>query len=234
MVFNGITALFTLAFFSSSDTKLVTYILPIYGSLACLGGYIWTNYIEKGEYSKIINRTVYILVGIFVFASIVALFTPLFLPPQLNADISSAKPLCIFLLFFAGLFSIYFAKKERYIGVFFTYVLFMLALSAFGTGKFFNIDYKFGQDDLLKYAKYAKENNKTITTYKFSHKYSLIYYGGKPVEYGLNYEIDDLKNALAKENNVVIIQHKKFDDEIKALDFNVIDNGRKYVLIEGK
>lgn len=234
MFFNGITALFTLAFFSSSDTKLVTYILPIYGSLACLGGYIWTNYIEKGEYSKIINRTVYILGGIFVFASIVALFTPLFLPAQLNADISSAKPLCIFLLFFAGLFSIYFAKKERYIGVFFTYVLFMLALSAFGTGKFFNIDYKFGQDDLLKYAKYAKENNKTITTYKFSHKYSLIYYGGKPVEYGLNYEIDDLKNALAKENNVVIIQHKKFDDEIKALDFNVIDNGRKYVLIEGK
>ena len=62
----------------------------------------------------------------------------------------------------------------------------------------------------------------------------MIYYGGKPVEYGLNYEIDDLKNALAKENNVVIIQHKKFDDEIKALDFNVIDNGRKYVLIEGK
>ena len=62
----------------------------------------------------------------------------------------------------------------------------------------------------------------------------MIYYGGKPVEYGLNYEINDLKQALTKENNVVIIQHKKFDDEIKALDYNVIDDGRKYVLIEGK
>ena len=62
----------------------------------------------------------------------------------------------------------------------------------------------------------------------------MIYYGGKPVEYGLNYEINDLKQALTKENNVIIIQHKKFDDEIKALDYNVIDDGRKYVLIEGK
>ena len=57
---------------------------------------IWTNYIEKGEYSKIINITVYVLGGIFILASIVALFTPLFLPAQLNADISDAKPLCIF------------------------------------------------------------------------------------------------------------------------------------------
>ena len=232
MVFNGIIALFTIAFFSSSDTKLVTYILPIYGSLACLGGYIWTNYIEKGEYARIINATIYILGYIFIFASIIAIFTPLFLPAQLNTDIAEAKALCIFLLFFTGIISIYFTKKELYIGVFFTYVLFMLALSAFGTGKFFNIDYKFGQNDLLKYAKYAKEHNKTITTYKFSHKYSLIYYGEKPVEYGLNYDINDLKQALEKDNNLVIIQHKKLDNDVKNLDYNIVADGRKYILIE--
>lgn len=232
LVYNGIITLFVLVFFSASDTKLVTYILPIYGSLACLGGYIWTRYIEKGEYSKIINITVYILGGIFILASIIALFTPLYLPAQLNSDIASAKPLCTSLLFIAGLASIIFAKKEKYIGVFFTYVLFMLILSAFGTEKFFEIDYKFGQDDLMRFAEYAKVHNKTLTAYKFDRKYSLIFYSGQPVEYGLFYNIEDLKNELKEQNNLVIVQYKHINKDFKNLNYKVIDKGRKYMLIE--
>lgn len=232
LVYNGIITLFVLAFFSASDTKLITYILPIYGSLACLGGYIWTRYIEKGEYSRIINTTVYILGGVFILASIIALFTPLYLPAQLNSDIASAKPLCISLLFIAGLASIIFAKKEKYIGVFFTYVLFMLILSAFGTEKFFEIDYKFGQDDLMRFAEYAKVHNKTLTAYKFDRKYSLIFYSGQPVEYGLFYNIEDLKNELKEQNNLVIVQYKHMNKDFKNLNYKVIDKGRKYMLIE--
>ena len=232
LLYNGIIAVFTLLFFSSSKTKLITYILPIYPALACLGGYIWTNYIEKGEYSRFINKTVYVIGGIFIIASILASFTCFYLPCQLNFDIADAKPLCITLLFLCGLLSILFAKKERYAGVFFTYVIFMLALSAFGTEKFFKIDYKFGQNDLMKYAQYAKENNKTLTCYRFSHKYSLIYYGGKPVEYGKEYGINELKEALAKENNLVIIPHKAMDEDVKALSYKKIADGRKYMLVE--
>ncbi len=234
LVYNAIIAIFTLLFFSSSKTKLITYILPIYPSLACLAGYIWTKYIEKGEYRRFINKTVYFLGGIFILASIVAIFTPLFLPALLVQDIAIAKPLCITLLFASGLASILFAKRERYLGVFFTYVLLMLVLSAFGTEKFFKIDYKFGQDDLLKYAQIAKNENKTITCYKFTHKYSLIYYGGKPVVYGIDFTTVELKQELAKPNNLVIIPHKAIDEEVEALDYNIIEDGRKYVLVEGK
>ena len=79
----------------------------------------------------------------------------------------------------------------------------MTCLSAFGTGLFFNIDYKFGQDDLMRYAQIAKDNNKTITCYKFTHKYSLIYYrdGEDPIVYGGDFEIGDLNRELEKENN---------------------------------
>ena len=234
LVYNAIIAVFTLLFFSSSKTKLITYILPIYPSLACLGGYIWYKYIEKGEYSRIINKTVYVVGGIFILASIVAIFTPLFLPAQLVADISSAKPLCITLLFASGLASILFAKRERYLGVFFTYVILMLVLSAFGTEKFFKIDYKFGQDDLLEYAQIAKNEDKTLTCYHFSHKYSLIYYGGKPVEYGKDFTIDELKSALKRPNNLVILPHKAIDEEVEALDYQLVKDGRKYMLVEGK
>ena len=167
-------------------------------------------------------------------ASIVAIFTPLFLPAQLVADISSAKPLCITLLFASGLASILFAKRERYLGVFFTYVILMLVLSAFGTEKFFKIDYKFGQDDLLEYAQIAKNEDKTLTCYHFSHKYSLIYYGGKPVEYGKDFTIDELKSALKRPNNLVILPHKAIDEEVEALDYQLVKDGRKYMLVEGK
>lgn len=232
MVYNGIIVIFTLLFFSSSKTKLITYILPIYPSLACLGGYIWTNYIEKGEYSRFINKTVYVLGGIFVLASFVALFTNIFLPEQLALDIAPAKPLCIVLLFLAGIFSIVFAKKEKYLGVFFTYVILMLSLSAFGTEKFFNIDYKFGQDDLLKFAQYSKENNKTLSCLGFTHKYSLIYYGEKPVYYSNDKDLDAIKNELNKNDNLVIMRKKDITDEIKSLNYNILEEGRRYILME--
>ena len=156
-----------------------------------MGGLIWTNYIQNGEYSRFINKTTYVLSTIFVIAGIVAIFTPLFLPVEFNSDISPAKPLCICLLLLTGILSIIFTKKQKYAGVFITFVLFMTFLSAFGTGLFFNIDYKFGQDDLMKFAKIAKEHNKTITCYKFTHKYSLIYYrdGDKPIVYGGDFEL---------------------------------------------
>ena len=145
-----------------------------------------------------------------------------------------AKPFCIVLLSASGLASILFAKKENYLGVFFTYVLLMLVLSAFGTEKFFKIDYKFGQDDLLKFAQIAKNEDKTLTCYHFSHKYSLIYYGGKPVVYGKDFTIDELKSALAKDGNLVVIPHKAIDEDVQALDYKIIEDGRKYVLVERK
>ncbi len=236
MVFAGIISIFTLLFFSSSKTKLITYILPIYPALALLGGLIWTNYIKNGEYFKLVNKTVYLLGGIFIIASVAALFTHVYLPQQLNEDIMSAKPLCIILLFFIGLFSVIFAKNKKYSGVFASYIVFMTCLSAFGTGLFFNIDYKFGQDDLMRYAQIAKENNKTISCYKFTHKYSLIYYrdGDDPIVYGGDFDVEDLKRELEKDNNYVIIKKKQIDDEIEKLNYNIVEEGRRYLLLEGK
>ena len=236
MVFTGITSIFILLFFSSSKTKLITYILPIYPVLACLGGYIWTNYVESGEYERLINKTVYILGGVMLFLAIAGLLTPLYLPPQLNLDIADAKPVCILSTLFFGTFSIIFCKRKKYLGVFFTYVIFMTILSAIGTEKFFEVDYKFGQNDLMEFAQIAKEKDKSISCYRFTHKYSLIYYRGDdiPIEYGANYDINDLKRELNTKDNYVIIQKKHVNKDVKKLKYNIIKEGRRYLLIEGK
>ncbi len=232
LLYNGIIAVFILLFFSISDTKLITYILPIYPALACLGGYVWTNYMERGEYSRIIDKTVYVAGIILILTSIAAILAPYYLPKRLMADISACKLLCIYSPLLCGVISIIFALRGKYTAVFFTYVAFITCFSAIGTEKFFEVDYKFGQDELMRYAQYAKENNKSITTYRFARKYSLAYYSGKPVEFGSFYEFNDLKKALDKENNLVIIPQKLIDDEISKLNYKVIDSGRKYILAE--
>lgn len=231
LLYNAIIACFILLFFSSSGTKLITYILPIYMPLAFLGGFVWLNFIEKRENEKIITRTVYWLGGIFILASIAGMLTPLYLPADIHQYITTVKTFTILTSFATGLASILFAKKKLYLGVFTSYVMFMSLYSAYATEKYFEIDYKFGQDDLLKYAQLAKEKDYTLTTYGFSHKYSLIFYGGKPVVFGRHLKPSDLTRELDIENNYVIVPHKKMKD-IESINFDIISSDKKYVLID--
>ena len=229
---NGIIAIFTLLFFSISGTKLITYILPIYPSLSILGGYIWFNYIERGEYSRIIDRTVYITSGIFIFAGFLAIFTKFFLPEEINSDISVVKPLSIVLLIFFGLCSIISVKKGKYLLVFLSYVLFMAFLSAYGTGKLFKVDYKFGQDDLIEFAKYSKEQDKPIATYNVFQKYSLIYYSDKKVNFGYNHKPSDVAQQL--DDGYLVVLKKKNLKDLHNINYKLIKEGKKYLLIEKK
>lgn len=226
LLYNGIIAIFTILFFSSSDTKLITYILPVYPSLSLLAGYIWWNYTERGEYSRIINKTVYVVGAIFILASFCALFTQLYLPEDLNWDILPLKPLFIGLFLFTGIFSILFAKREKFVRVFFTYVIFIICLSAFGTEKIFKFDYKFGQNDLINFAQYLKGSDKEILCYKFKQKYSIIYYSDKHM-----INVEELSSNDLHKNTVIILKKKNYDD-IKQYDYYPVLVGKKYVLLE--
>ena len=105
---NWVAFLFIMLFFSSSKTKLITYILPAYVFAAPIIGFIWYNYIKAGERKTAINLSVYIWGGFCIVAAITAMFTQYFLPAQLYADILPAKWLCIFIVLFSGIFSILF------------------------------------------------------------------------------------------------------------------------------
>lgn len=233
MLYSAVITVFILAFFSSSGTKLITYILPIYISLSCLGAYVWKDYIQKGENADIINKTVYVISGLFFIVALGGILTPLYLPKQLLADISSVKLFCILSAFAVALASLLFAKKKLYAGVFASYVIFMAVFSAYATEKFFEIDYKFGQDDLMKFARYADEYNHSLTTFNFGHKYSLLYYGGEPVYFKPEAEPQDLCKLLDAEKNLVIIRNKDMKN-LQNKNFVIIDSGRKFSLIEEK
>lgn len=225
---NVISLLFIMLFFSSSSTKLVTYLLPIYIPAAFIGGYIWNRY---EDFKKHIDVSVYILGTIFIIAAIAALFTPLYLPEQLYNDILSAKWLCIILLALAGTLSLLFARKNKPYGIFAVYVGFMLLLSAFGTKEFFNIDYKFGQNDLMEFAKYSKENNYDLGAVNLGRKYSLLYYHGGNIDYRNQEDVSDM---LKNKNEMIIVKTKNLEEIMKGLNYETVKTGRRYTLIKSK
>lgn len=235
LLFNLIAFGVTLLFFSASSTKLITYILPVYFFTANILGFIWEDYIFSGKFSKPINFTVYMLGGICIFAGITAFFMQYFLPAQIYQDILSIKWFCIITVLIFGISSILCALKNLRKGVFACYALLIIITSAFGTKLFYNLDYKFGQDDLMQFAKYAKENNNKIVVLNSERRYSVLYYYGKHVYYISLDDEEEMKkfgDMLDDTDVVVVVKEKKMPEVDKELDFDVIIDGRKYSLIK--
>lgn len=242
LLFNAIAFVVTMLFFSSSSTKLITYILPVYFFTACILGFVWEDYMFNKKYEKPINITVYILGGICILAGILTCFAKFVLPAQTYSDLLTIKWFCIILVLVFGISSILCAVKKHPKGVFACYVLFILITSAFGTKLFYNMDYKFGQNDLMRFAKYAHENGKKVAVINDERKYSVVYYYGIPTDMdGRNVlfitlndkeEMKQLGQILDDKNIVAIIRKKQYQEIDKTLDFDVILEGRKHLLVK--
>ena len=242
LLFNAIAFVVTMLFFSSSSTKLITYILPVYFFTACILGFVWEDYMFNKKYEKPINITVYILGGICILAGILTCFAKFVLPAQTYSDLLTIKWFCIILVLAFGISSILCAVKKHPKGVFACYVLFILITSAFGTKLFYNMDYKFGQNDLMRFAKYAHENGKKVAVINDERKYSVVYYYGIPTDMDsrnvlfitLNdkEEMKQLGHILDDKNIVAIIRKNQYQEIDKTFDFDVILEGRKHLLVK--
>lgn len=233
--FNVIGFVVTMLFFSSSKTKLITYILPVYFFTSCLIGFIWDKYITNFECKKSINLSVYIFGGICIVAALVACFMQFYLPEQLYTDICSVQWFCILTIGLFGILSISFALKNNPNGVFTAYALFIIIISAFGTKMFYEIDYKFGQNDLMEFAKSAKENNNKIAVLNQGRKYSVLYYYGDKVYYISTDDeenFDNNKKILKDKNTVTIIRNKQIPELNVKIKFDIIKEGRKFSLVK--
>ncbi len=231
-----VTVIWIMFFFSSSSTKLATYILPIYYPLAIIVGLMWQDYVDKKKHEKPINISVQIFGWICLVAGFAAMFTQYYLPVQLNDDIAEIKWFALICLIVFGLGSLLFVKYKKYVGVFIFYVLFMTVISAFATEEFFEVDYRFGQQDLIEFAKYAKNYNYKISSFNMDRKYSLLYYNDEKVDYNSNIglTVNNVRDDLAKKDYVVIIKNKEMPEIEGKLNYDVIKVGRRYTMIKGK
>ena len=231
-----VTALWIMLFFSMSTTKLATYILPIYFPLAVITGLMWKDYVEKKKHEKPINLSVQIFGWFCTIAGIAAMFTQYYLPAQIEDDIAEVKWFSLICLLVFGIGTLLFVKYKKYIGVFVFYVLFMTVVSAFATEEFFEVDYRFGQQDLVKFAQYAKEKDYTISSFGMDRKYSLLYYNDEIVDYNTDKAINlkTVEEDLKKKDNIIIIKNKQMNIIEGKLKYNVIKKGRRYTMIKGE
>lgn len=243
LLFNVIAFAVIMLFFSSSSTKLITYILPVYFFTAFIMGALWESYVFDEKYKKPVNLSVYILGGICIFAGVVTCFAKYVLPAQVYSDLLIIKWFCISLVIIFGISSILCAVKNFRKGVFACYALLIIITSAFGTKLFYNMDYEFGQNDLMQFAKYAKENNRKIVVLNNERKYSVLYYYGSPVDKNTKSRVyfisQDDKEEMAKLGHilddrdvVVVVREKQMPQVDKTLDFDIILDGRKYSLVK--
>ena len=157
-----------------------------------------------------------------------------YLPEQLFLDISSAQWFCVFVIGFVGAGTIWAVKQNLGKAVFAFYVALILIISAFGTKIFYNIDYKFGQNDLMNYAKWAKENNQNVVVLNNGRKYSVLYYYGDKITY---LSIDDEDNRIQNDNKVfaqetiVIVRNKDLPELKKLYTIDTVDEGRKFSMV---
>lgn len=234
LVLCWVAILFIFLFYSMSTTKLITYILPIYYPLALVAGHFWEDYVNKKSHEKSINLSVYIFGGICAVAGFLAIFTKYYLPEQLYNDILEAKWITIICFLAFGIGSILFAKYKKYLGVFVVYVAFMVVMSAFVTDEYFKIDYKFGQQDLIEFAKYAKKKDYTISSFGMERKYSLIYYNDEKADFNTDMEINVklLEEDLNIEDNVIILKNKDLKKVEGKVKFDIIKKGRRYSMLK--
>ena len=158
-----------------------------------------------------------------------------YLPEQLYTDICSVQWFCILTIGLFGILSISFALKNNPKGVFTAYALFIIIISAFGTKMFYEIDYKFGQNDLMEFAKSAKENNNKIAVLNQGRKYSVLYYYGDKVYYISTDDeenFDNNKKILKNKNTVTIIRNKQIPELNVKIKFDIIKEGRKFSLVK--
>ena len=80
----------------------------------------------------------------------------------------------------------------------------------------------------MKYAKVAKENNLSISTYKTGRRYSLLYYSDLSLIDFHGQDEEWLHNELKKDKNMLIIRNRDID----GLPVKIKYAGTKYSVVE--
>ena len=151
-----------------------------------------------------------------------------FLPEPIKGDLQTIALPVIFTVVVFPVLGLVAIKKDNRKLLLASYILFMASLSGFAYDKILEMNYRFGQNDLVEFAQYAKDNNLNINTFKTGKRYSLLYYSGKQAVFNIPEE--DFAHVISEPDNIIIIRKKNLDElPSKA---TVIKEGRKYLLLK--
>ena len=224
-------------FFSISSTKLPTYVLPAAFPLAFITGYIFEEYLENNKFALQIkiSNIIAVLLSLMVASLAVILLRLINYFPYI--DIINVNTIIflfsLLVLFFAySFYNILIIKKDESQKYFFrANIILMVLITMISNVFIYNQIVAFGQDELIAFSKYARNNELKLATFDFGHRYSTIFYYGNHVEINETPDYKWLEEKL-NEGYVVILKNKNVIKMPAEYKFDIVQKGKKYTLVK--
>lgn len=225
--------------FSTSSTKLPTYILPVFPAAALLTGYYWWISDEKGEHEKQIYNLTILFSAIFILAAIGAFFAYYFLPPNLQDKLDSFKHLTILAIYLVAILLILRSNAKRALSIFSGYLVTMVFIVALSVSQIFNLVYAGGENEIVQYSiiSIRPDNMSQLVTFDFAVKPSIMIEYTDKVNFLTDADFQELDTLLQYKGGptFVIVKNKnlanneKYKQELEKR-LELIQSGERYSL----
>jgi len=225
--------------FSTSSTKLPTYILPIFPAAAFLTGYYWWISDEKGENEKAISVSTMIFATILIVAAMASSVGFFMLPYDLQFKFAGFKEITITSLYLLAIFLLLRLNTKRALSVFSGYVLVMVFVIALSVSKIFNFVYSTGENEIVQYSIISAQPDdlSRLVTFDFSVKPSALIQHPTKIDFLTDEDFNQLDQLLEYKAGptYVIVKNKNFE---KSKDYRakiekrleLVEPGEKYSL----
>lgn len=205
--------------FSSSSTKLPTYILPIFPAASFLTGYYWWVGDEKKEHEKSTYNSTLLFSAILLLAATAALVGYYFLPLDLQLKMRSFNQVTIITIYMLSILLVLRLNTKRALSIFSGYILTMVFVITLSVSQIFNLVYAGGENEIVNYSSISAnyKGNQQLVTFDFAVKPSvMIEYEGK-VNFLTDPDFKQLDKLLEYKDGptFVIVKNKNFKNNDK-------------------
>ncbi len=227
--------------FSSSSTKLPTYILPAFPSAALLVGYyLHQSYLENKN-QNVLKISTTIFGWIFAIVAIGGFVAWFFLPENLQTKLAPLRFLDISCILISSIILIMLAKTKNALKIAGGYVLFSAVIILLAVLNIFNFVYENGENEIVNYSIHSEMSaNSQIVTFDFAVKPSVMIHA-KKVIFITDPLFDELDKALNYKDGItyVIVKNKNFRDNQPYKDaiesrLILVETGERYSLYKNK
>jgi 4-amino-4-deoxy-L-arabinose transferase-like glycosyltransferase len=238
LLFSSISFIVIFLVFSTSSTKLPTYILPVFPFAALLMGYFWWVSDKNNENEKSIYDMTMLLATIFIFLAIGASMSYYFLPHNLQSKLTMLIDSSIVGLYLIGMFLILRSNTKRALSTFLGYFVSMLFIIILAVTQIFTFIYNGGENELVQYSSNLSTiKNAQLVTFDFAVKPSVMINFHDKVIFITDPDFKELDKILASKNieTFVIVKNSNFKDNPEYLQelekrLVLIKTGERYSL----
>ncbi|MCQ2789270.1 MAG: glycosyltransferase family 39 protein [bacterium] len=227
--------------FSSSSTKLPTYILPAFPSAALLVGYyLHQGYLENKN-QNVLKISTTIFGWLFAIVAIGGFVAWYFLPENLQTKLAPLRFLDISCILISSIILIMLAKTKNALKIAGGYVLFSAVIILLTVLNIFNFVYENGENEIVNYSIHSEMSaNSQIVNFDFAVKPSVMIHA-KKVIFITDPLFDELDKALNYKDGItyVIVKNKNFKDNQPYKDaiesrLTLVETGERYSLYKNK